>query len=108
MGRNIGLDVKPPEEECKDPKCPFHGTLSIRGQIIDGIVDSASMKGGAVVKRAHQRYLSKYERKITLFSKYHAHVPDCIHVKPGDEVRIAECRKLAKTISFVIVEKVTR
>lgn len=108
MARNIGLDVKAPEEVCTDQKCPFHGTLSIRGQIIDGVVDTASMNGGAVVKRAHQRYLSKYERKITLFSKYHAHVPGCIHVKPGDNVKIAECRKLAKTISFVIVEKVER
>lgn len=107
MTRNIGLDVKLPEQECNDKKCPFHGELSIRGQIIDGVIESASMKGSAVVKRTHQRYLSKYERKITLFSKYHAHVPQCISLKPGDTVKIAECRKLAKTVSFVVVEKVS-
>ncbi|AKA47803.1 30S ribosomal protein S17 [uncultured archaeon] len=106
MARNIGLDVKLPEQECNDQKCPFHGTLSIRGQIIGGIVESPAMNGSAVIKRTHQRYLPKYERKLTLFSKYHAHVPECIQVKPGDTVKIAECRKLAKTVSFVVVEKV--
>lgn len=106
--RNIGLDVKLPEQECDDQKCPFHGALSIRGQIIDGVVESASMNGSAVIKKTYQRYLPKYERKMTLFSKYHAHVPGCIPVKPGDSVKIAECRKLAKTVTFVVVEKVTK
>ncbi len=106
MTRNIGLDVKLPEQECNDQKCPFHGTLSIRGQIIDGVVESPSMNGSAVIKRTYQRYLPKYERKMSLISKYHAHVPGCISVKPGDRVKIAETRKLAKTVTFVVVEKV--
>ncbi len=31
--RDIGLDVKPPERECDDKNCPFHGNLPVRGQV---------------------------------------------------------------------------
>ncbi len=35
----------------------------------------------------------------------HAHNPPCIDAKVGDRVRIGECRPLAKTVSFVVIEK---
>ncbi|MBN1455027.1 MAG: 30S ribosomal protein S17, partial [Methanomicrobia archaeon] len=38
-------------------------------------------------------------------SKIHAHNPPCINAKVGDIVKIAECRPLSKTKSFVVVEK---
>ncbi|WP_337860259.1 30S ribosomal protein S17 [Ferroplasma sp.] len=103
---NIGIDVKPPEKECKDPNCPFHGELPVRGQILTGTVVSVKMKRSIVIKRESKIYIKKYERYITKFTKYHAHLPDCIEVKIGDNVRAAECRKLAKTIDFVVIEKV--
>lgn len=106
--KNIGFEVTPPEEECHDSKCPFHGDLKVRGQLITGTVESASMVKSATIVRQYMRPLRKYERKETRFSKYHAHIPDCIHLQPGDTVKIAECRNLAKTISFVVIEKVTK
>lgn len=106
MTRNIGLDVSPPEEECHDAKCPFHGAMAVRGQVLTGTVESTGMINSAVIKREYMKKLPKYERKMTKTSKYHAHVPECIHVKVGDMVKIAECRKLAKTVSYVVVEKV--
>ena len=36
MPRDIGIDVTPPEKECTDQNCPFHGKLSVRGQILEG------------------------------------------------------------------------
>ena len=36
---DIGIDVKLPTKICDDQFCPFHGTLSVRGQILDGIVN---------------------------------------------------------------------
>ena len=30
----------------------------------------------------------------------------CLGLKVGDKVRIAECRPLSKTVSFVVIEKV--
>jgi small subunit ribosomal protein S17 len=38
----------------------------------------------------------------------HAYLPSCVEVKEGDEVRIAECRRLAKTVSFVVIEVNTK
>jgi hypothetical protein len=36
--RDIGLNVKPPESKCSDINCPFHGNLSVRGQVFIGKV----------------------------------------------------------------------
>ena len=34
----------------------------------------------------------------------HAYLPECMEVREGFQVRIAECRPLSKTISFVVIE----
>ena len=34
----------------------------------------------------------------------HAYLPECIDVTEGDEITIAECRPLSKTVSFVVIE----
>jgi len=104
--RNIGINVKAPEESCDDKFCPFHGTLAIRGQIITGIVSTKKMDNSVIVKKEFRHYIPKYERYETRTSKYAAHCPPCIKIKAGDQVRIAECRPLSKTISFVTIEKI--
>ena len=104
--RNIGLNVKNPTEKCNDKYCPFHGTLPVRGQVIKGVVTSTKMKNTILVKRIYTRYIQKYERYEKRTSTYPAHCPPCINVNVGDEVRIAECRPLSKTISFVTIEKI--
>jgi len=104
--RNIGINVKPPSETCEDKCCPYHGSLSIRGQIITGIVSSVKMKDSILVEKEYSRYVPKYERYEKRTSKYAAHCPPCIKLNAGDRVRIAECRPLSKTISFVAIEKI--
>ena len=103
--RNIGLNVKSPVESCNDKDCPFHGSLSVRGHIITGVVSSTKMQKTVQVKKEHMHYLPKYERYEKRTSAYAAHCPPCIKTKVGDNVRIAECRPLSKTTSFVIIEK---
>lgn len=102
--RNIGIDVQPPQKECADPHCPFHGELSVRGQIIDGKVVSAKMERSVVVRREYLRYVPKYERYEKRTSRYPAHAPPCLDIKAGYDVRIMECRPISKTKSFVVVE----
>ena len=104
--RNIGLNVKPPAEGCNDKNCPFHGTLPVRGQIITGVVSAIKMQDSILVSREYMHYVPKYERYEKRTSKYSAHCPPCMKLKIGDKVRIAECRPLSKTISFVTVEKI--
>ena len=60
MVRDIGLNVKAPEKECDDKNCPFHGNLSVRGQILTGRVVKSYMKT-AVIERELIKYVPKYE-----------------------------------------------
>lgn len=103
--RDIGIDVRMPEKECEDVNCPFHGRLSARGQIIEGVVVSDKVPKTVVVLRSYLKKIRKYERYEKRRSKIHAHNPPCIDAKVGDVVKIAECRPLSKTKSFVVVEK---
>ena len=104
MANNIGLSVKTPEQACEDANCPFHGTLPVRGQVITGKVVSDRMMGTVVVQRDYFHYVRKYNRYEKRSSRYHAHNPSCIQAKVGDMVKIAECRPLSKTTTFVVVE----
>jgi small subunit ribosomal protein S17 len=103
--RDIGIDVREPEKDCDDPNCPFHGTLPVRGQIIEGEVISDKAPKTVVVLRSYLKRIAKYERYEKRRSKIHAYNPPCINAKVGDVVRIAECRPLSKTKSFVVIEK---
>ncbi|VVC05850.1 30S ribosomal protein S17 [uncultured archaeon] len=104
MTRNIGLQVQPPKSECADVLCPFHGTLGIRGKLVQGKVVSAKAPKMVVVQQEFPRIVTKYKRYARSKSKIHAHRPTCIDVKEGDIVVTAECRPLSKSVSFVVVE----
>lgn len=58
-----------------------------------------------VVEREYLHYVPKYMRYERRRSRIHAHNPPCINAKTGDRVKIAECRPISKTVSFVVVEK---
>jgi small subunit ribosomal protein S17 len=104
--RDIGLEVSTPVKDCSDPNCPFHGSLPVRGQVFDCTVVSDKMDNTVVVMREFEKRATKYERLEKRQSKIHAHNPPCIEAKEGDRVRIAECRPLSKTKSYVVVEVV--
>jgi small subunit ribosomal protein S17 len=103
--RDIGIDVVPPTSECNDPNCPFHGSLAVRGQIIDGTVVTVKMNKTVVVERKYLKYQKKYERYEKRTSKYSAHASPCLGLKAGDKVRIMECRPISKTVAFAVIEK---
>jgi small subunit ribosomal protein S17 len=103
--RNIGIDVREPKEECNDSNCPFHGNNTVKSPVIEGEVISTSMKGTVTVLREYMRKTTKYERYEKRKKRYHAHLPGCIHVKVGDTVKIAYSRPIAKSVSFIVVEK---
>lgn len=102
--RDIGLEVSGPSGACNDPLCPFHGRLSVRGQVLSGIVVSDKMSGTVVVMREFEKKVGKYERYEKRRSKIHVHNPPCLAAKAGERVKIAECRPISKTKSFVVVE----
>jgi len=106
--RDIGYDVKPPEKECSDPKCPFHGSLPVRGKILKGEVVSTKMQNTVVVERHYLFFISKFERYERRHSRISAYCPPCMEINKGDSVKIAECRPLSKTKHFVVIEKIKK
>jgi len=101
----IGLNVDEPEEACSDENCPFHGTLSVRGQTLEGEVASTDMEKTVIVEREYDVPVPKYDRHMKRRSRVPAHHPACIDLEVGDTVRIAETRPLSKTKSHVVVEQ---
>jgi small subunit ribosomal protein S17 len=91
---------------CEDKNCPVHGELSTRGIILEGVVASDKMDKTVIVQRDYHVKSKKYERYFPKRSRIPAHNPPCINAKVGDKVKIAECRKLSKTVSFVVIEKI--
>ncbi|MFC7046576.1 30S ribosomal protein S17 [Halobacteriaceae archaeon GCM10025711] len=101
----LGLNVPEPEESCSDDNCPFHGTLPVRGQLIEGTVASTAMEKTVVVEREYDVFVPKYDRYMKRRSRIAAHAPSCLELEVGDTVRIAETRPLSKTKSHVVVEQ---
>lgn len=101
----IDSSIKKPEKECEDENCPFHGTLSVRGQVLEGKVVSDKMDGTVVVEKKHAEKVPKFERYERRSSRIQAHNPPCINAKEEDVVKIGECRRLSKQKSFVVLAK---
>jgi small subunit ribosomal protein S17 len=101
---SAGLEVAAPNKSCQDERCPFHGTLKVRGRLLTGKVVSSAGKNFVVVQMEYLHNMGKYNRGERRRSRISAHTPPCITVGDGDVVTIGECRPLSKTISFVVVE----
>ncbi len=101
----MALSFKKPKKTCSDRNCPFHGTLSIRGHMLEGTVISDKMEKTIVVRRDYLKYVPKFKRYERRHSHISAHNPPCVHAKEGDRVKVADCRPLSKTVSSVVVER---
>ena len=101
--RDIGIDVPLPEKACTDEHCPFHGKLSVRGQILEGVVVGTKMQRTAVIEREYLRYLQKFERFEKRTRRMNVHSPPCLALSVGDRVTVMECRPLGKTVHFVAI-----
>lgn len=97
--------LKKPKKSCDDRNCPFHGQLALRGRTLEGVVTSAKMDKTVIVRRDYLHYVPKFKRYERRHSHIPAHNPPCLEAKEGDKVRIAECRPISKTVSFVVIEK---
>jgi len=101
----VAASFERPEKTCDDPDCPFHGSLSVRGRVLEGTVAGAEMNKTVIVRRDFLKYVPKYKRYERRHSHIPAHNPPCVNASENDWVKIAECRPISKTVSFVVVEK---
>jgi len=100
------LNISPPEAECGDKKCPFHGEVRIRGSVFEGVVVSDRMRNTVIVMREYLQYVPKYKRYMRKRSRIPSHNPPCVSARTGDRVIIGESRPLSKTVHFVVLGKV--
>jgi small subunit ribosomal protein S17 len=91
--------------ECNDRNCPHHGELATRGVVLEGIVDSDKMDGTVIVQRDYYVKSKKFDRYLRHKSRIPAHNPPCINAHAGDRVQVAECRRLSRTVSYVVIKK---
>ena len=101
----MSLTFKKPKKSCNDKNCPFHGTLSVRGRVFEGVVATSKMDKTAIIEREYLQFSPKFVRYENRRGHIPSHNPPCINAKEGQHVKIVECRPLSKTVSFVIVEK---
>uniref|UniRef100_R7WEL8 40S ribosomal protein S11 n=1 Tax=Aegilops tauschii TaxID=37682 RepID=R7WEL8_AEGTA len=105
--KSVGLGFKTPREAIDgtyiDKKCPFTGTVAIRGRIIAGTCHSAKMNRTIIVRRNYLHFVKKYEKR---HSNIPAHISPCFRVKEGDHVIIGQCRPLSKTVRFNVLKVV--
>lgn len=102
--RNIGIPVTQPKESCNDVCCPFHGSIKLRGRTFVGEVIKEPFHQTATIEFARQFYLTKYERYEKRRTRLKVHIPPCINVKKGHEIKVIETRPISKTKNFVVVE----
>lgn len=104
--RDIGVDVNRPTGEWDgDENCPFHGSLRLRGQILEGTIARVGMQKTVVIERHNVRRMQKYQRYEKRTSRVSAHLPSCIgDVDIGYRVKVMECKPLSKTVSFCVIE----
>jgi len=59
--RNIGIKVTNlPQRSCDDAHCPYHGNISVRGRLYEGIVTSTKRQKTVTVRRDFLFKVSKY------------------------------------------------
>lgn len=104
MKVSVGYNIDwKPEVSCDDDKCPYHGEISVRGNVFEGVVVSDSMSKTVIVEWKSFKKDDKYARFYKTRSKVSAHNPQCIGAKVGDKVVIGETRPISKTKHFVVL-----
>ena len=106
--KNIGLGIKTPrgaiEGTYVDKKCPWTGSVNIRGKLITGVVKTTKMKNTVIIRKDYLHYIKKYNR----FEKRHkntpVHVSPAFRLKQGDEILAGQCRPISKTVRFNVLK----
>lgn len=80
-------------------------SITTRGRTFVGVIVSAKMAKTATLEFDRLHFIPKYQRYEKRRTRLKVHNPETIAAKEGDKVRVMECRKLSKTKSFIIIEK---
>merc|ERR1712178_474362 len=79
------------------------GNVSIRGAILKGMVVSTKMKRTIIIRRNYLHYIKKFHRFEKRHSNMAVHCSPAFDAKEGDIVTVGQCRPLAKTVRFNVL-----
>lgn len=102
MNKEI-LGAQAPNKDCTDKKCPFHGQLSVKKELLKGKIIKKDSNRSATIEWFRPYYIPKYERYEMRRSRMHVHNPACVEAEIGDNVIAARTRPLSKTKNHVII-----
>ncbi|WLF80854.1 ribosomal 40S subunit protein S11A [Lodderomyces elongisporus] len=106
--KDVGLGFKTPKAAIEgsyiDKKCPFVGTVSIRGKILTGVVVSTKMHRTIIIRRDYLHYVPKYNRYEKRHKNVAAHISPAFRVSEGDVVTVGQCRPISKTVRFNVLK----
>ena len=106
--KKTGLAGEPPQKECTDGKCHFHGNINVKKENYVGVVIKKDANRTATIGWGRRLHIPKYERYEKRRSRLRVHNPACIDAAVGDEVRVMRTRPLSKTKNFMIVEVIKK
>tara|TARA_Y100000310_G_C20666797_1_gene807969 strand:+ start:461 stop:808 length:348 start_codon:yes stop_codon:yes gene_type:complete len=98
------LGVKAPEKECTDKKCPFHGEINVKKELLKGKIIKKDINGSATIEWQKTHQVQKYERYEVRRSRLRVHNPACIDAPLGVGVVVARTRPLSKVKNHVIIK----
>jgi len=92
--------------ECNDKNCPVHGKLKVYRGTVKGIVVSDKPKNTVIIESDYLYHVPKYERYERRKTRIAVHKPPCMDIHRGDTIVAGKCRKISKTKSHVVLEKI--
>jgi len=101
----LGYDAPQNASDSKyyDQNCPFTGGLSVKNELLVGVVIKKDTHRSATIGWDRLMYVPKYERYEKRRSRLRVHNPACIDAKIGKKVVVARTRPLSKTKNHVII-----
>ena len=97
---------KAPKEVCTDQKCPYHGGLQVKPELLEGVIVRKDLNRSATISWFRLLSVPKYERYEVRRSRLRVHNPGCLAANIGDTVVVARTRPLSKTKNHVIIGKI--
>ena len=92
-----------PGNVCQDKKCPFHGEINVKKELLKGTVIKKDVNHSATISWFSPNFLPKYERFESRKSKLRVHNPACLDVPVGTAVVVAKTHPLSKTKHHIIL-----
>src|SRR3989344_3170219 len=94
---------KAPSVSCTDKKCPFHGEIQVKKELLKGVVVRKDINHSATISWFGSHHVPKYERFEVRRSRLRVHNPACIDAPIGAQVVVARTRPLSKTKNHIII-----